>query len=128
MLEVASTMKTSSSPLDILPTSLLKEAIAPVAPSLVTIINISLVTGVVPFYFKQAAVQPLLKKPNLDPSSPLNYRPISKLPFISKVLEKVVANQLNDYLSTHNIGDQFQSGFRKNTPPSLLSSEYPVTS
>lgn len=106
-------MKPSSGPLDILPTSLLKQSITTVAPCLVTIINQSLATGVVPSYFKQAAEQPLLKKPNLDPSSPQSYRLISKLPFVSKVLEKIVANQLNSHLATHDIGDKFQSGFHK---------------
>ncbi len=65
-------------------------------------------------YFKQAAVQPLLKKPSLDPFVPQNYRPISKFPFVSKLLEKVVANQLSSYLAANNIGDKFQSGFWKN--------------
>lgn len=111
---LVSAMKASSSPLDTLPTSLLKEVISSVGPSLVHIINSSINSGSVPSYFKQAVVQPLLKKPNLDPSLPNHYRPISKLPFVSKVLEKVIANQLNFFLKDHNILDKFQSGFRKN--------------
>ncbi len=51
---------------------------------------------------------------SLDATSFNNYRPISKLPFISKILEKVLAMQLNTVLEAHNICDQFQSGFRKN--------------
>lgn len=113
LTDIVSSMKSSSSPLDILPTLMLKEVMSSVGPSLLTIINRSLVSGIVPSYFKQAVVQPLLKKPNLDPSLPNNYRPISKLPFVSKVLEKVVANQLTSYLTNHNIPDKFQSGFRK---------------
>ena len=80
---------------------------------LLHIINFSIVSGSVPSSFKQAVVQPILKKPNLDPSLPNNYRPISKLPFVSKVLEKVVANQLNTFLNDNKIHDKFQSGFRK---------------
>ncbi len=57
-------------------------------------------------------VHPLLKKANLDPADFNNYRPISKLPFLSKVLEKVVLNQLSPYLIENNILDPFQSGFR----------------
>lgn len=79
---------------------------------MLTIINRSLVTGSVPRYFKQAVIHPLLKKPDADPSLPQNFRPISKLSFISKVLEKVVAKQLNVMLAKYNILDKFQSGFR----------------
>jgi len=78
----------------------------------VSIINSSLVSGIVPSYFKHATVQPLLKKPNLDPKCFNNYRPISKLPFISKVLEKVVFNQLSSYLKENGVLDKYQSGFR----------------
>jgi len=54
----------------------------------------------------------MLKKPQLDPEICSNYRPISKLPFISKLLEKVVFSQLEFYLNSFNILDMFQSGFR----------------
>ncbi len=58
-------------------------------------------------------VQPILKKTNIDPSLPQNYRPISKLPFMAKVLEKVVVNQLSAVLDGHSVFDKFQSGFRR---------------
>ena len=57
-------------------------------------------------------VQPLLKKPNLDPSILSNFRPISKLPFLSKVLEREVYVQLQSFLINNNIYEKFQSGFR----------------
>ena len=50
-----------------------------------------------------------LKRKNLDLS---NFRPISKLLFISKVLEKVVFNQLQEFLDRANIGERFQSCFK----------------
>lgn len=50
-----------------------------------------LFTGIVPVYFKNAAILLLLKKPQLDLSLWNSYRPISKLPLIAKLLEKVVA-------------------------------------
>ncbi len=40
------------------------------------------------------------------------YRPISNLPFIGKIIEKVVFNQLNKYLNSNGYLDSFQSGFR----------------
>uniref|UniRef100_A0A8C6KL48 Reverse transcriptase domain-containing protein n=1 Tax=Nothobranchius furzeri TaxID=105023 RepID=A0A8C6KL48_NOTFU len=53
----------------------------------------------------------VLTKPSLDPSLHSSFRPISKLPFISKILEKVVAKQLTAALDEQNIYDSFQSGF-----------------
>ena len=60
--------------------------------------NMSLLSGYVPQSFKVAVIKPLLKKHNLDPEVLANYRPISNLPFLSKILEKAVAKQLCDYL------------------------------
>lgn len=49
----------------------------------------------------------------MDPTQLKNYRPISKLPLLSKILEKVVADQLTTFLEKHEIYDKFQMGFRK---------------
>uniref|UniRef100_A0A8C6PUY5 Reverse transcriptase domain-containing protein n=1 Tax=Nothobranchius furzeri TaxID=105023 RepID=A0A8C6PUY5_NOTFU len=65
------------------------------------------------WFLVRSVIHPLLKKPSLDPSLHSSYRPISKLPFISKILEKVVAKQLTAALDEHNIYDCFQSGFRR---------------
>ena len=60
--------------------------------------NNSLISGYVPNSFKIAVIKPYLKKPNLDPDNLDNYRPISNLPFLSKILEKIVAKQLTSFL------------------------------
>jgi len=65
-------MKISSSPLDIIRTSLFKNVCDTIDPHLLSIIHFSLTSGCVPAFFKQASVKPLLKKPNLDTSLPLN--------------------------------------------------------
>ena len=70
--------------------------------------------GVFPTALKTAAVKPLLKRNNLDPSILNNYRPVSNLPFLRKILEKLVFNQLNDFMITHKIYEIYQSGFRTN--------------
>jgi len=62
--------------------------------------------------FKHAVVQPLLKKPNLDSSDLNNYWLISKLSFLSKILERVVFQQPSTFLNGNGIFDKFQSGFR----------------
>lgn len=74
---------------------------------MVDLVNLSLSAGSAPTYFKRV-VQPLLKKSNLDLSLPENYRPISKLPFFSVILEKLIS-----FLERHSVFDKFQSGFRK---------------
>lgn len=65
-----------------------------------------------PLSLKTADVTPVLKKPNLDLSVLSNYRPISNLPFIAKLLESTVASQLQSFLVENNLFDPFQSGFR----------------
>ncbi len=79
--------------------------------SIQTIINFCLVSGTVPAFLKHAVVHPLLKKPNVDVKCLNNYRPISKLPFFSKVMEKVVQSQLLLFLNSTMIFEPFQSGF-----------------
>ena len=103
----------SSSPWDIVPTTFLKIILPVLGPDLLAIINSSLTSGSVPDLFKIASVQPLLKKSSLEPNQIENYRPISKLPFLSKILEKIVADQHLKLVEGHRISDQFQSGFRQ---------------
>ena len=74
------------------------------------IINLSLETGVVPNELKSAIVKPLYKKSSrLDVG---NYRPVSILPTISKILERAVYVQMEKHLKDNNILYNFQSGFR----------------
>lgn len=107
-----SSSKPSTCLLDPIPTRLLKEVLPLVSTPLLDVINISLLTGYVPQAFKVAVIKPLLKKPTLDPGVLTNYRPISNLPFLSKILEKIVANQLSDFLNDCSLLEEFQSGFR----------------
>uniref|UniRef100_A0A3P9PG80 Reverse transcriptase domain-containing protein n=1 Tax=Poecilia reticulata TaxID=8081 RepID=A0A3P9PG80_POERE len=60
---------------------------------------------------KTAVIKPLIKKSNLDKSLLQNYRLISNLPFISKIIEKAVFKQLNNFLTIMNRFASFQSGF-----------------
>uniref|UniRef100_A0AAY3ZXB8 Reverse transcriptase domain-containing protein n=1 Tax=Denticeps clupeoides TaxID=299321 RepID=A0AAY3ZXB8_9TELE len=98
--------------LDPTPTRLLKQIAPNVINSILKIVNSSLSTGHVPSSFKVAVIRPLIKKPDLDRSQLSNYRPISNLLFISKILEKVVAQQLSAYLDCNKIHEVYQSGFR----------------
>jgi len=99
--------------LDPIPTILLKECLDVLLTIITSIINSSLVNGVVPDSFKVARITPLIKKPNLDPDILSHYRPVSNLPFLSKVLERIVAAQLLDHLNACNLFPKLQSGYRK---------------
>ena len=99
--------------LDAIPTYLLKECLENLLPAITAIINASLSTSTVPQSFKQAVVSPLIKKATLDPDQLSNYRPVSNLNFISKILEKIVLEQLDEYRLKHNLTETYQSAYRK---------------
>ncbi len=67
------------------------------------IINLSLSLGYVPKTFKLTFFKPLIKKPQLDPKDLVNYRPISNLLYLSKMLEKVASSQLYSFLEKNYI-------------------------
>ena len=97
---------------DGIPFSYLKDALPVLIFYIFVIINTSIVTGIFPKSWKHPFVIPYFK--NGDTDNVGNYRPISLLPILSKVLEKIVANQLMSYLETNELLSQSQHGFRKN--------------
>ena len=113
----------SISPSDPVPLSIFKLYSDYLCPTICNIISYSLNSGTVPSIFKQAIITPILKKPSLDPDSLLNYRPISQLPLVSKILERVVSRQLISYLTANNLHIPQQSGFRRghSTETALLN-------
>ena len=100
--------------LDPIPSDLLQQHIDDIIDVMTNLINASLRDGVVPPAFKTAAITPLIKKPSLDPNNLKNFRPVSNLPFISKILEKVVLEQLKNHLGKNNLVEPFQSAYREN--------------
>ncbi|KAL5260505.1 hypothetical protein ACHWQZ_G010593 [Mnemiopsis leidyi] len=81
---------------------------------LLFIVNDSLINGNFPSTLKNALVRPAIKDENGDANSYKNYRPISNLPFLSKILEKCVYKQLDQHLNINNLHAEHQSGYRKN--------------
>ena len=69
-------------------TRLLKEQLDCIIPLMVDIVNTSLCSGVFPHCLKQAIVVPILKKKSLDKNVYSNYRPVSNLAFLSKVIDR----------------------------------------
>ena len=104
----------TSCELDPIPTPLLVECLDALLPTITSVINDSLVSGSFPDIFKSALVKPLLKKPSLDPNDLKNFRPMSNLSFLSKVVERIVLNQLLEHLSSHNLLHPLQSAYRSN--------------
>ena len=99
--------------LDPIPTWLLKNCIDELSPILTRLFNISLENAYVPLDLKSAIVRPLIKKPGLDKNVYKNYRPVSNLPFISKVLEKVVDKRIETHLNIHSLHEPQQSAYKK---------------
>jgi len=83
-------MPSKLSPLDVLLCSLLKSCTHVFVPAIARLTNLSLQTGKFPTQYKRTQVLPLLKKVGLDNSQPANYRLISNLSTVSKVLKRLV--------------------------------------
>ena len=106
--------KTKSCGLDPIPTGILKKMAPLLVPAITSIVNLSFQTGVFPQNFKHGLITPLLKKPTLDKEVLSNYRPVTNLSFLSKVLERLAAHQLDAHLASHEILPPTQSAYRPN--------------
>ena len=113
VMELAQNLPDKSCPLDVIPILLFKKCLPELIHVIHYIVNESLKTGVFPSSFKTAVVKPGLKKPNLDSDVLNNYRPISNLPYVSKLIEKVVHKQIVDHIESQGLFADFQSGYRK---------------
>ena len=94
--------------LDPIPTWLLKSHLDVLAPVITHIVNESLQQGYFPLSMKKALVKPLLKKATLDKEVMKNYRPVSNLSFVSKIIEKAAMSQISSFASL----TKFQSAYR----------------
>ena len=98
--------------LDPIPTSLAKRMIHLLAAPITMIVNKSFTSGTVPTAMKSALIRPSLKKPCLDPEDRKNYRPVSNLSYISKIMEKAVNTRLDAHLEDNLLLDEHQSAYR----------------
>ena len=99
--------------LDPVPTAIVKQNFDLLAQPITSIINASLRDGTVPDEFKLAYVTPILKKSTLDHNVLANYSPVSNLPFIAKVTEKIVASRLTTHLQGNELFECLQSAYKK---------------
>ena len=98
---------------DHIPGCLLLNCAKVLAPSVTSLFNKSLSTSTLPEAFRCAVVCPVYKSGNLDPNAPGSYRPISLLPILSKLLEKIVHAQLMDFIEDRHLLPDEQFAFRK---------------
>ena len=111
MNQIIRSSKPKSCDLDPIPTSLLKACSVELAPVICRIVNLSLETASFPETYKYAIVKPLLKKPTLD-TELKNYRPVSNLPFVGKLIEEVVSQQINAHLVNNRLLEPLQSTYK----------------
>ena len=116
--------------LDSTPTGLLKSHVDAHLPCLVSLVNASLQQGSFPKALKTANVIPVLKKETLDVNVLSNYRPVSNIPFISKLIEKVVVRRLTFHLNSNGLEDQLQSAYKAghSTETTLLKVQQDIAS
>ena len=94
-----------SSSLDPIPTWLLKECVEELLPIITTFVNRSMQEGTVPKSLKHALVTPILKKDDMDPNILSNFRQVSNLACLAKILEKAINNRLDGYLTANKLYD-----------------------
>ena len=111
--EIASSMDIKASFDDPLPSSLYKSALQTLLPYILPLVNLSLSTGDMSG-LKESTISPILKKAGLDKESNPNYRPLMNLQFVSKLIEKVVAKQLEAHMTQNNLHSSSQHGYKKN--------------
>ena len=104
--------KPKSCSLDPIPTSILFEFMDDLLPFITSMCNKSLLEGQLPLSQRHALVTPILKKDGLDATNVQNYRPISNLTYISKLVERMVCQQLTGFLNESGLLPKLQSGFR----------------
>ena len=111
--KLVSLSASKSCSMDPIPTWLLKKC-PTLMPFLCDIVNDSLASGHVPSTLKSAHVIPALKKPSLNPNDFKNYRPISNLACISKIIERSVSSQLKEHCALNKIDMYYQSAYKVN--------------
>ena len=112
-----------SSPIDFIPTPLIVSCSDVFSHLIAHLANLSFAEGCFPSCFKSALVTPLLKKPDLDTSNLSNFRPISNLNNISKILERLFLMRIKKHITSCPNFSPYQSAYREgySTETALVS-------
>lgn len=111
--KIICTMNNKTCRLDPIPTSLVKDNIKLLLPILHYIVNASLQENSFPDQLKKALITPIIKDKSKNSEDFQNYRPVSNLKFLSKLLEKAIYDQLNQYIVERQMYSKHQSAYRK---------------
>ena len=106
-------IKSKSCKTDPIPTHIFKQLLPSVIPIVTKIVNLSLSKGEFCHMWKVVVAKPLLKKEGLEPIK-LNYRPVSNLTFMSKIIEKCMLHQLKNHCDTYTLLPDYQSAHHEN--------------
>ena len=110
--KIIMSMQSKSCETDCIPTTVLKQMLPSIIEDLTQLINVLLSSGVFCDHWKEALVRPLLKKVGLDLICK-SYRPVSNLPFLGKLLERCMLDQLVTQCDEYSLLPDFQSAYRK---------------
>ena len=111
--KIIRTAPPKSCELDPVPSKILKQVCKDISPLIATIVNTSLTSGVFLGNLKNALLRPLLKKATLEVTVLKNFRPVSNLSYLSKLIERVVCEQLTDFAAQSGNLEDYQSAYRQ---------------
>lgn len=113
VVNIIRSMPTKSCESDVITTKLLKHILSKLGSVITGVVNLSLSSGTFATDWKSAIVRPLLKKKGLELTAK-NYRPVSNLPFMSKVVEKCMLRQFTAHCDANRLLPDYQSAYRAN--------------
>ena len=112
LINIVSVMNKTTCSSDPFPSNLLMSHLQTIIDIITHMINLFIPTSMFPSSSKSAKVLPLIKKPSIDPQVLTNYRPVSSLSFLSKLIENVISSRILTPIADNNNIDKFKSAYR----------------
>ena len=113
LMKIIKSMKNKTCRSDPIPTAIVKKNINNLIHILTRIVNSCILENTFPDSLKNALVTPIIKDQSKSSEDYKNYRPVSDLPFLSKVLEQVIYQQLSNHIEINGLHCKYQSSYRK---------------
>ena len=112
LIKIISLMNKTTCSSDPFPSKLLNSHLLTIIDTITHMINLCISTSVFPSSCKLAIVIHLIQKPGLDPQVKKNYRTVSNLSFLSKLIEKVISSRILTHIADNDLIGKFQSAYR----------------